>query len=155
MNHLQQGPATPPRAVAVEVVATQPSDTDREAIAHLSARDSKALEDIAYLVKIRFEEMPAPTGQGWALYVDDQRIPKYWGYTEGIYFKVLDPQFFVDHDGGPLRFSLDGTNFIDTGLTLKFDVPKAKPRKGARAATPVPTQADALTAPTPRGRKTK
>src|SRR5262245_49723710 len=135
MNHAEAASsARPPKAVAVEVVATQPTDADRESIAHLSARDNKALEEVAYLVKVRFEELPAPSGRGWALSVGDQRIPKYWGYKDGIYFKVFDPQFLADHDGEPLRLSLDGAKWIDTGLTLKFDVPRARPRRGARGA---------------------
>lgn len=135
-------PLTPPKAVAVEVVAAQPTETDREIIAHLSARDDKPLSDAAYLVKVRFETMPPPTSQGWALYVNDYRIPKYWAFSDGIYFKVFDPQFFADHKGQPLRFSLDGTQFVDTGL--KLEMPKPKGKKAAIDATKLPLQAEAL-----------
>jgi len=108
----------PPKAVAVEVVATQPTEADGAAIAHLSARDQKTLAEVAYVVKIRFESMPEATSRGWALYVNDFRIPKYWAYKEGIFFKVFDAQFFQDHRGQSLRFSENGVDFVDTGLRL-------------------------------------
>ena len=56
--------------------------------------------------------------RGWALYVDDFRIPKYWGYKEGVFFKIFEPQFFQDHRDQSLRFSLNGVDFVDTGLKL-------------------------------------
>lgn len=108
----------PPTAVAVEVIATEPTDADRVAIAHLSATGGKALPKVTYLVKIRFKAMPEPTSQGWALYVKDFRIPKYWEAKDGIYFKVFDPEFFVQHKGERLRFSQNGIKFIDTKLKL-------------------------------------
>jgi hypothetical protein len=113
-------PATPkpPKAASVDVVATQPTDADSAAIAHLSARDRKSLPQVTYLVKIRLETIPEATGEGWALYVNDFRIPKYWAHKDGIYFKVFDPQFFQDHKGQRLRFSQNGTDFTNTGLKL-------------------------------------
>ena len=110
--------ASPPKAVAVEVVAAQPTDADRAAIAHLSARDRKSVAPVTYLVKVRFETMPEATSQGWALYIGDFRVPKYWATRDGIYFKVFDPQFFEEHQGEPLRFSQNGIDFVDTGLAL-------------------------------------
>src|SRR5690242_5051541 len=98
-------------AIAVEVIATEPTEADRAAIAHLSAAGGKALPKVTYLVKIRFKAMPEPTSRGWALYVKDFRIPKYWEAKDGIYFKVFDPQFFVEHKGERLRFSRNGTEF--------------------------------------------
>ena len=108
----------PPTAIAVEVIVTAPTDADSAAIAHLSATGGKALPKVAYLVKIRLKTMPEPTSQGWALYVKDFRIPKYWEAKDGIYFKVFDPQFFEDHKGERLRFSQNGTEFVDTKLRL-------------------------------------
>jgi hypothetical protein len=132
-----------PKAVAIEVVATQPTDADRAAIAHLSTRDGRGLAPVAYVVKVRLKSMPPITSRGWALYVDDLRIPKYWQYREGIYFKVFDPQFFLDHQGGRLRFSQDGSDFVDTGLRLSRPASRAK--KGSRrAAAKLPLQADVL-----------
>jgi hypothetical protein len=135
-------PFTPPKIVAVEVVASQPTDSDRSVIAHLKARDNVPLPDVAYLVKIRFEELPPVTSHGWALYVSDQRIPKYWAYKDGIYFKVFDPNFFVEHDRQPLRFSLNGVDFIDTGKKLVS--PKPKVMKAAADTSKLPLQDDVL-----------
>ena len=100
-------PLKPPKITAVEVVAARPTAPDREVIAHLAAPHA-GVPEVAYLVKIAFEEMPPVTSQGWALYVNDQRIPKYWAYQGGIYFKVFDPNLPCRTQGQPLRFSLDG-----------------------------------------------
>jgi hypothetical protein len=79
---------------------------------------------------------------------------KYWEYDDGIYFTVLDPQFFADHKGQRLRFSLDGVEFHDTGLKLPAAAAPAakskargKSRKGKTAkskAEELPLQADVL-----------
>jgi hypothetical protein len=50
----------------------------------------------------------------WALY-ERRAIPKYWEYKDGIYFIVLDPEFFAEHKGKRLRFSQNGVDFHDTG----------------------------------------
>ncbi|HET9000560.1 MAG TPA: hypothetical protein VFP86_13025 [bacterium] len=135
-------PSTPPKATAVEVVATRPTEADSAAIAHLSARDSKSLPPVTYLVKVRFETMPEATSQGWALYVNDFRIPKYWAYKDGIYFKVFDQQFFRDHHGESLRFSQNGTDFIDTGL--KLAAPDSSAKTSVSDVTKLPRQDDVL-----------
>jgi hypothetical protein len=132
---------SPPKVVAVEVVASQPTGSDRDAIAHLKARDKAALQDVVYLVKIQFEELPPVTSHGWALYVNDQRIPKYWAYKDGIYFKVFDPAFLVEHAGQPIRFSMDGVDFIDTGKKL---VSPKKVIKAAADVSKLPLQSDVL-----------
>ena len=111
-------PPTPPQAVSVEVVASQPTDADNAAITYLSQAAGRDVPPVAYLVKIRLQTVPEATSSGWALFVGDFRIPKYWEYKDGIYFKVYDPQFFSDHAGEALRFSPDGTEFIETGLVL-------------------------------------
>ena len=135
-------PSLPPHAIAVEVVAVQPTDADRSAIAHLSVRDRKLLPEVTYVVKVRFEAMPQATSQGWALYVNDFRIPKYWAYKDGIYFKVFDPQFFQDHQGQSLRFSQNGTEFTDTGLTLS--APHSGTEQLANGPARLPLQEDVL-----------
>ena len=111
-------PLTPPQAIAVDVVATQPTDADTALIARSQPSARRDLAPAAYLVLVRLQAVPPATSSGWALYVDDFRIPKYWQYKDGIYFKVYDPQFLADHAGEQLRFSLNGTEFIETGLTL-------------------------------------
>jgi hypothetical protein len=130
----------PPRALAVEVTAARPTEPDSVLIAQLNAGPVKSLPGIAYIVKIKLETVPEPTSRGWALYVGDLRIPKYWQYSQGIYFKVFDPQFFTEHEREDLRFSQNGTEFIDTGL--KLPAPRMGERRSAR--TRLPRQEDVL-----------
>jgi hypothetical protein len=134
--------STPPKVIGVEVVAAQPTDADSAAIAHLSSSGSKSLPPVTYLVKLRFESMPEATSRGWALYVDDFRIPKYWESKDGVYFKVFDPQFFQDHRGQSLRFSENGTDFTDTGL--KLAAPDSGAQRSVTASTGLPLQEDVL-----------
>jgi hypothetical protein len=135
-------PATPPDVIDVEIVPAQPTDADSRAIAHLSSSGSKSLAPVTYLVKLRFQSMPEATSHGWALYVNDFRIPKYWEYRSGIYFKVFDPQFFQDHQGEPIRFSLNGADFIDTGL--KLAAPDSGVQRSMTPSTKLPAQEDVL-----------
>jgi len=128
--------STVPKVVAVEVVPARPTETDRTMIAQLAAEAKRPIPETAFIVKIRLETIPPATGQGWALYVGDTRIPKYWEYPGGIYFKVLDEEFLADHQGQRLRFSENGEDFIETGVKL--------PRLGAR---PVKRVADARRLP--------
>lgn len=134
--------STPPKATKVEVAAAQPTDADRAAIAHLSASARKPLPEVTYLVKVHFETMPPATSHGWALYVNDFRIPKYWAYKDGIYFKVFDQEFFREHRGQPLRFSRNGTEFIDTGLRLS--APRLPAPKSAKDLSKLPLQEKVL-----------
>ena len=131
-----------PKAVAVEVVAARPSETDRATIKYMSAQLNRPIRDEVYLVKVRLEAVPPATGLAWALYVGDDRVPKYFAYEKGVYFKVFDPQFLAEHDGQSVRFSLDGTEFLDTGL--KLEKTKAVVEAAALAKSPLPEQADAL-----------
>ena len=85
----------------------------------------------------------------WALYVNDVLIPKYWEYDEGIYFTVLDPQFFADHKGKRLRFSQNGVDFPDTGRKLPAPTAPATASKSKRESAKgktaqLPLQADVL-----------
>jgi len=136
-------PPAPPKITAVEVVAAQPTDADSAAIAHLSAEANKSLPQVAYVVKVRLKTKPPVTSMAWALYVNDVLIPKYWEYEDGIYFTVLDPQFFADHKGKRLRFSHNGTDFHDTGMKLAAP-PAAAVSKSKGKVARLPLQADVL-----------
>jgi hypothetical protein len=133
---------TPPKVTEVAVVTAQPTEADSAAIAHLSAEAGRSLPLVSYLVKIRFKTKPPVTSHGWALYVHDFRIPKYWEYEHGIYFKVFDEKFFDDHKGQKLRFSQNGVHFIDTGMKLPVPAPVAAKAKGNAAR--LPPQAELL-----------
>ena len=135
--------STAPQAVAVEVIAAQPTEADSAVLAKLESSEGKPLPGAAYIVKVRLKALPEATSHGWALYVGKLRIPKYWAYRHGIYFKVFDPQFFAQHKGGKLRFSANGTDFVDTGL--KIAVPREPKKKaGTRGAARLPHQDDVL-----------
>jgi hypothetical protein len=141
-------PPQPPKITAVEVVAAQPTEADSVAIAHLSAQTNKSLSQVVYVVKVRLKTKPPVTSMAWALYVDDVLIPKYWEYEDGIYFTVLDPQFFSDHKGKRLRFSQNGTDFHNTGMKLAappvVSTPKGKAARSKGKAARLPLQADVL-----------
>ena len=125
----------PPKITAVEVVPAQPTEADRAAIAHMGVKEPKAV----YVVKVRLKAKPPVTSMAWALYVNDERVPKYWEYTDGIYFVVFDPQFFVMHKGKRLRFSQNDTDFFDTGVELA-----PAPSVAEGNAIKLPLQADVL-----------
>jgi len=135
-------PSAPPKIVSAEVVATQPTDADLPMIASLSKELARRLPAAAFIVKIRLDKRPDPTGDGWALYVGTTRIPKYWEYATGIYFKVLDDTFLAEHQGEPLRFSHDDQTFVDTGVNLPG--PEGPRPTAARGARRLPLQSDVL-----------
>ena len=136
-------PFDPPKAKALRIVATQPAAHESAVIAHLSADSKKAIDPVAYLVKVELKEKMPYTGSGWALYVGGTRIAKYWEYEKGIYFTVLDAGFFAEHRGKKLRFTMDGETFVDAGV--KLDSPEAKKaEKTAAALKRLPTQEEAL-----------
>ena len=145
-------PPAPPKITAVEVVAAQPTEADSAAMAQLSAETNRSLPQVAYVVKVRLKTKPPVTSMAWALYVSDVLIPKYWEYEDGIYFTVLDPQFFADHKGKRLRFSQNGIDFFDTGMKLAAPTaPAAASKANGKAARSskgkaarLPLQADVL-----------
>ena len=124
----------PPKITAIEVVAAQPTEADSAAIAHLSTQTNRALPQLVYVVKVELSAKPPVTSMAWALYVNDVLIPKYWEYKDGIYFTVIDPQFFADHKGKRLRFSQNGVDFYDTGIKLPGAPAPAAPSRSKGTA---------------------
>src|SRR5215471_10429880 len=122
-----------PKIAAVEVVAAEPSETDRA----MAVRTKQAEPEAVYVVKVKLKEKPPVTSLAWGLYVGDELIPKYWEYAEGIYFTVADPQFFAENKGKPLRFSHDGVEFVNTGAKLagppKAEVAQSKTKGKAKS----------------------
>ena len=139
--------STVPKVVSVEVVAAQPTETDKTMIAQLAAEAQRSLPERALIVKVRLRTIPPATGHGWALYVGKTRIPKYWEYPGGIYFKVLDEEFLSKHQGQALRFSENGTEFIETGVRLPG--PRARRARRPVAVGELPLQSDVLSEPAP------
>jgi hypothetical protein len=149
-------PPAPPKINAVEIEAAKPTEADSVAIARLSAETNRSL--VPYTVKVQIKPKPPVTSMAWALYVDDVLIPKYWEYEDGIYFTVLDPQFFADNKGKPLRFSQNGIDFFDTGVKLPAPTPPAARRSTkTKAARPTKAKATRSTkakaARSPKGKK--
>jgi hypothetical protein len=133
----------PPKIAAVEIVAAEPTDADRAA----TARTKQAELQAVYVVKVKLKEKPPVTSMAWGLYAGDVLIPKYWEYPDGIYFTVLDPQFFADNKGKPLRFSHDGIEFFNAGVKLsappKAETSDSRTKRKTKAAK-LPSQADVL-----------
>ena len=131
-------PPTPPKITGVVIEAAKPNEADSLAIAQMSADTNRSMPQVAQVVKVRLRSKPPATSMAWRLYVDDVLIPKYWEYEDGIYFTVLDPQFFSDHKGDPLRFSQDGVDFFETGVKLPApaepEAPATAPRKAAKSS---------------------
>jgi hypothetical protein len=135
-------PSTIPKVVSVEVVAARPTESDRAMISQLSAESERPISETAFIVKVRLEEIPPATSHGWALYVGDTRIPKYWEYSGGIYFKVLDEEFLAEHQRHKLRFSDNGEDFIDTGVRLPG--PSASRAARSTSVRGLPEQSEVL-----------
>jgi hypothetical protein len=142
-------PPKPPKITAVEVTAAQPTEADSAAIANLSTKLNKSLPQVVYIVTVQLKTKLPATGLAWALYVNDERIPKYWEYRKGVYFTVIDPEFFTEHRGKRLRFSLNGVDFPETGMKLAVPtVPaaasKSKAKKAKSKTAGLPTQEEIL-----------
>lgn len=135
-------PITYPQVANVEVVATQSQPADSEKVAYLQTTNA-VLNDVTYIVKVNLSTPMPITSAGFALYVGDYRVNKYSAFPGGIYFKVYDPNFFVEHGGEPVKFSVAGTAAQETGSRLPMQT-------GADAAardlqpTELPTQAQIL-----------
>ena len=133
-------PPRPPKITAVEVIAAQPTEADSAAIAHLSGQLNRSLPQVVYVVKVKLKTKPQVTSMAWALYVNDVLIPKYWEYEEGIYFTVLDPQFFSEHKGKRMRFSQNGVDFHDAGVKLPASGGPISKSKGKGARLPLQSE---------------
>ena len=142
--------STVPKVLSVEVVPARPTDTDSAMIAQLAAETDRPISYAAFIVKIHLATIPPATAHGWALYVGDTRIPKYWEYPGGIYFKVLDEEFLAEHQRHALRFSENGKDFIETGL--KLPGPAVSRERPALDVRRLPLQSEVLSeAAQPRG----
>ena len=138
-------PPTPPQISGVKVEAAELTEADSVAIARMSVDTNRSLPEVAQVVKVRLASKPPVTSMAWRLYVNNVLIPKYWEYEDGIYFTVLDPQFFSDNKGKQLRFSQNGVDFFDTGVRLPgptaTTAPSKRKRKPAKASKRKPAKA--------------
>ena len=121
-------------------MATQPTGRQPRRVP-ASARRRRARAPVAYVIKIRLETMPPATRRVGRCTSDDFRIPKYWEYQEGIYFKMSIPSSSRTTRRTTALLSRAGTEFIETGLTLSR--PDVVP-ESVTADTELPTQREAL-----------
>jgi hypothetical protein len=137
-------PITYPQVANVEVVATQSQPADTEKIAFLKTTNA-ALNDVTYIVKVNLSAPLPVTSAGFTLYVGDYQVRKYSAFPGGIYFKVYDPNFFVDHGGEPLKFSVLGMAAQETGSRLPtLPGADAAATRGLQQSSELPTQEQIL-----------
>jgi hypothetical protein len=133
-----------PQVANVEVVATQSQPSDSEKVAHLKVANNNAdLKDVTYIVKVNLIAPMPITSMGFTLYVGDYRVNKYAAFPGGIYFKVYDPNFFVEHGGAPIRFSVGGMAAQETGARLPLQSGADAVTRGLQAPE-LPTQEQML-----------
>jgi hypothetical protein len=131
-----------PQVANVEVVATQSQAADSEKVAHLKTINNN-LKDVTYIVKVNLSAPMPITSLGFTLYVGDYRVNKYSAFAGGIYFKIYDPNFFVEHGGEPIKFSMGGMAAQETGARLPLQSDAAA-GMGALQAPELPTQEQML-----------
>lgn len=111
-----------PTVKEIEVVGTQPKPADLRRMAFIESVANIAITPVTYVVKIELEDADAGySGRGFNVYVGNERIEKYAGYKDGIYFKINDPRFFEEHAGDEIRLSFDDETVVDTGKTLQTE----------------------------------
>lgn len=107
-----------PEVSAVEIVATQPTEADLRSIENMRLTEDSQIRNVTYIIKLALENIPEISSLGFNVYVGEFRVRKYSGCRGGIYFKIYDPQFFSEHAGQNIRFSIDGITFQDSGQRL-------------------------------------
>jgi hypothetical protein len=137
-------PMNYPQVAHVEVVPTQPQAADSRTIDHIRMSENILLDNVTYIVKINLSSPLPVTSAGFNLYVGNYRVSRYFEFPGGIYFKVFNPQFLVEHGGEPIRFSVGEAAAQDTGSRLPeqqvepaLDLDAAERRS---APAPLPTQ---------------
>jgi hypothetical protein len=138
---------TLPKVTDVAVVGTQPQPADLRRMEFVARNETRTIPPVTYVVKIALEDSQGMwSGQGVNLYVGEQRIEKYSGYKDGIYFKVNDPRFFEQHGGKEIRLSFDDGTFFNTGKVLPTAPTADTPDTTALLAAPttLPTQEEVL-----------
>lgn len=50
--------------------------------------------EAVYVVKVRVKAKPPVTSMAWALYIDDELVPKYWEYNDGMLHQVIPEATF-------------------------------------------------------------
>lgn len=98
---------TYPQITNIQVVAAQPNTLDARNIEFLQNSQGASLDGAAYIVKIYLDKALPVMAQSFDLYVDERLIRKYSIFSQGIYFKVYDPNFFSNHGGKKVELRLN------------------------------------------------
>jgi hypothetical protein len=133
-----------PTVTEVEVIGTQPKPADLRKMSYIASNENVSLAPVTYIVKITLQGTEGmQTGMGFSLYVGDERVDKYFGYKDGIFFKVNDARFLERHAGQEIRLSLDEETFYDTGKVIPS--PEARSADfAAELKAALPTQEEVL-----------
>jgi len=118
---------------SMSVTAVRPETEDMRRLRLLEADEGVRTGGYYHVAKVYLRKLLPPTAMAPDFYVGDERITKYNGFRGGIYFEVHDPRFLERNAGKPLRFTIDGTTFHDTGVTLPRSEPPPTSAPGVPA----------------------
>ena len=104
-----------PTIESVLIAPVLPEPADTRAIGYLADEGRVQARENVWLVALTLDAVPEPAGRMLALHLGDHRIEKYWGFERGIYFKVIDPDFFRLHEGKEFLFVADDGRTSRTG----------------------------------------
>ena len=125
---------------SIQVRAAQPKAADARKIEQINQAKGRSAGEVVYIVKLYLDDArPLYTSMGARLFVGEEAIEEYAGFERGIYFKVYDPDFFSEHTGEKVRFTIDGETFIDAGVEFPRLTVDGQPD-----ATRLPTQEEVL-----------
>lgn len=133
-----------PTVSAIEVVATQPTEADFRTIKYMQSTGNFQVGNATYIVKLNLDNIPEISSLGFLVYVGEFRVRKYSECKDGIYFKIYEPQFFSEHAGQNIRFSIDGTIFQDSGQHLPTVDDMSSLTLAESEVNPLPTQEQVL-----------
>ncbi|MGI0484974.1 hypothetical protein ACN4EK_06020 [Pantanalinema rosaneae CENA516] len=128
---------------SAQLMLARPEVADLRRIHHFAAERREKVEEVSYIVKLYVQSPPVYDSRGVELYVGDQQIRQYSQFSNGIYFKVNDPQQLATLQGEEVRFRRPGSDeFINTGVRI----PQRDRDRNLVAVdvTQLPTQAEVL-----------
>jgi hypothetical protein len=96
------------KVISVQVVAVRPEPVDARQLDFLRTERGLAVEDHYYIVKLYLDNPLPSTAEAPRLFVGDEEITRYNGFSAGAFFKVYDSSFFERHRDQPVYFSLRG-----------------------------------------------
>ena len=122
-------------ASPVQIIQITPSQGDIGRIERKRKQEGSQStnETQVHVVKL-YVDMPV-SAEAAVLYIGDERIPEYGGFSEGIFFKVYDPKQLEAWQGKHLRVSYRN-EMTDLNVTM--------PSKPATTPGKLPTLADVL-----------